>query len=75
MRTIHIFQDGKIDIPLFIKSFVDSAMKKSHPKGYKLFSAGDSADFFYILMTGSIRLSVGQEDKTTYLIEHAGESF
>lgn len=60
---------------LFIKNFISSAMKKTHPKGYKLFSAGDAADFFYILLKGSIRLSVGEEDKTTYLVEHAGEAF
>ncbi len=59
----------------FIKNFINSAMKKTHPKGYKLFSAGDAADFFYILMKGSIRLSVGIPDKTTYLVEHAGEAF
>ncbi len=59
----------------FIKEFIESAMKKTHPEGYKLFSAGDSADFFYILLKGSIRLSVGEQDKTTYLVEHAGEAF
>lgn len=59
----------------FIKEFIDSAMKKTHPEGYKLFSAGDPADFFFILTKGSIRLSVGDEDKTTYLVEHAGEAF
>ena len=59
----------------FIKAFIESAMKKTHPGGYKLFSAGDPADFFFILMKGSIRLSVGEKDKTTYLVEHAGEAF
>lgn len=59
----------------FIKEFIDSAMKKTHPEGYKLFSAGDPADYFYILIKGSIRLSVGGQEKTTYLIEHAGEAF
>ena len=59
----------------FIKNFISAAMKKTHPQGYKLFSAGDAADFFYILLKGSIRLSVGEEDKTTYMVEHAGEAF
>lgn len=59
----------------FIKAFMDAAMKKTYPEGYKLFSAGDSADFFYILMKGRIRLSVGEQDKTTYIIEHGGEAF
>lgn len=59
----------------FIKEFIESSMKKTHPEGYKLFSAGDPADFFYILMKGCIRLSVGEENRTTYLVEHAGEAF
>ena len=59
----------------FIKEFIESAMKKTYPEGYKLFSAGDPADCFFILMKGSVRLSVGEEDKTTYLVEHAGEAF
>jgi len=59
----------------FIREFIESAMKKTHPEGYKLFGAGDPADFFFILVKGSIRLSVGEQDKTTYLVEHAGEAF
>ncbi len=59
----------------FIKEFIDSAMKKTYPEGYKLFSAGEPADFFYILLRGSIRLSIGEEDKTTYIVEHGGEAF
>jgi len=59
----------------FIKAFIDSGMKKTYPEGYKLFSAGDSADFFYILTKGSIRLSVGEQDKTTYVVDRAGEAF
>jgi len=59
----------------FIKAFIESAMKKTYPEGYKLFSAGDPADFFYILMKGSVRLSVGQQERTTYIVEHGGEAF
>lgn len=59
----------------FIKEFIASAMKKTHPEGYKLFNVGDAADFFFILIKGKIRLSVGEQNKTTYLIDHAGEAF
>lgn len=59
----------------FIKEFIASAMKKTHPAGYKLFNAGDSADFFFIMMKGKIRLSVGEQIKTNYIVEHAGEAF
>jgi CRP/FNR family cyclic AMP-dependent transcriptional regulator len=59
----------------FIKEFINSAMKKTHPENYKLFSAGDPADYFFILMKGSIRLRLGDKAKTTCLVEHAGEAF
>ena len=59
----------------FKKDFTDSALKKTHPAGYKLFNTGDPADSFYILTEGRIRISVGDEDKTTYIVEHAGEGF
>lgn len=59
----------------FIKEFINSGMKKTHPEGYKLFSAGDPADYFYILIKGSIRLSLGDAERTTYLVEHGGEAF
>jgi CRP-like cAMP-binding protein len=59
----------------FIKEFIDSAMKKTYPAGYTLFEIGDDADFFYILLKGSVRLIVGEQVKTTYLVERAGEAF
>ncbi len=60
----------------FVKNFTDSALKKTHPEGYKLFNTGDTGDSFYILTEGRIRISVGEEeeDKTTYIV-HAGEGF
>jgi CRP/FNR family transcriptional regulator, cyclic AMP receptor protein len=59
----------------FIKEFIESAMKKTYPEGYTLFTAGEPADLFFILLKGSIRLSVGDEDKTVYIVERAGEAF
>ena len=59
----------------FKKDFTDSALKKTLPKGHKFFNTGDPADTFYILTEGRIRISVGEEDKTTYIVEHAGEGF
>lgn len=59
----------------FIKKFIESAMKQTYPKGYQLFNAGDSAELFYIMIKGSIKLSIGEQRKTTYIVEHAGEAF
>lgn len=59
----------------FVKEFIDAGMKKTFPEGYKIFSISDPADFFYILIKGSVRLSLEEPSKTTYLVEHAGEAF
>jgi len=59
----------------FIQEFIETGMKTTHPKGFLLFNVGDPADLFFILVKGSIRLNLGEQTKTTYLVEHAGEAF
>jgi CRP/FNR family cyclic AMP-dependent transcriptional regulator len=59
----------------FIQEFIETSMKETHPKGFMLFEEGDPADFFFILVKGSIRLKLGKPGRTTYLINHAGEAF
>lgn len=59
----------------FIQKFIDTSMKETHPKGFKLFKEGELADFFFILVKGSISLSLGDQGKTVYLVNHAGEAF
>lgn len=59
----------------FIQKFIDTAMKETHPQGFTLFKEGESADFFFILVKGGIELSLGNEGRTTYLVNHAGEAF
>lgn len=59
----------------FIQKLINTSMKETHPKGFMLFQEGDPADFFFIMVKGSIRLKLGNSDRTTYLINHAGEAF
>ncbi len=59
----------------FIQAFIETSMKETHPEGYVLFNEGDPADFFFILVKGSISINLGGEEKSTYLVNHAGEAF
>lgn len=59
----------------FIQEFIETGMKTTHPKGFMLFDVGDPADLFFILVKGSITLNLGEQTKTTYLVNHAGEAF
>lgn len=59
----------------FIEEFIKTGMKETHPKGYVLFKEGEPADFFFIMIKGSIRLNLGGQHRTAYLINHAGEAF
>lgn len=43
--------------------------------GHKIFTKGDSADFLYILETGSVELLLKEEDQTRFLLTEPGEVF
>jgi len=49
--------------------------EKSYEKGDFPFKVDDPADYFYILMEGRVRLSVGEEGHITYTLDHPGEAF
>lgn len=59
----------------FVQKFIETSMKETHPKGFVLFKEGDPADFFFIMVKGSIRLNLGGQHRTAYLVNHAGEAF
>jgi len=59
----------------FVQKFIETSRKETHPKGFILFREGDPADFFFIMVKGSIRLSLGSQGRTAYLVNHAGEAF
>jgi len=59
----------------FIEKFIDASVQETCQKGMILFKEGDPADFFFILNDGRIRLNLGRQGLTTYLVSHPGESF
>ena len=43
----------------FIKEFMEMAAKEAHPPGEFIFREGAKADYFYTLIEGSVRLTLG----------------
>lgn len=53
----------------------DIALEESFDKGTVLFSRGDPASHFYILVDGSVRLRIGQQSTIDYVVGNLGEAF
>ncbi len=56
-----------------VKEIMDVAVKETHSAGAVLFREGDPATYFYILLKGQIRLTVGTAGPI-YTASHAGEA-
>ena len=54
---------------------MDISEMSSHKKGEILFRENDSANFFFILLNGRVKLSVGQPKQVVYNAERNGEAF
>jgi CRP-like cAMP-binding protein len=59
----------------FLKAMMDLAIKESYGAGQTLFDRGDPADYFYILVAGSIELIMSPDKKKIYSGSKTGESF
>ena len=59
----------------FIKKIMDIAETESFEPGDQIFKEGDSADCFYILIKGRIKLCLGQTGAVIYVVSHGGEAF
>lgn len=51
------------------------AVEESYNEGAVLYSPGDAADYFYILVQGKVSLEIGQSAKKSYVVERLGETF
>jgi CRP/FNR family transcriptional regulator, cyclic AMP receptor protein len=60
---------------LFVKKFMDITVKKSYETGQSVFLEGDNASYFYTLIQGSVKLSIGETGEEVYIVEQAGEVF
>lgn len=59
----------------FVGEIMKLAMNESYNTGDTLFHTGDSADHFYIMTKGQIKLSIGDAGHVVYIVSKAGEAF
>lgn len=59
----------------FVKKFMDISATSSHIKGEILFRENDPAKFFFILLNGCVKLSVGEPEQVVYRAKLNGEAF
>jgi CRP/FNR family transcriptional regulator, cyclic AMP receptor protein len=59
----------------FIKQLMDITINESHAKGAYVFHQGNSADHFYVLIKGCVKLKNEPVDQTVYIVTHSGEIF
>ena len=72
MRTLTRFWGLKKE---FVRKIMDISMKEIHQKGTFLFREGDPACYFYILLTGCVKLSITESGRVIYTVNHSGEAF
>jgi len=57
----------------FATESMDISEKMSLKKGYSIFTVGDTAGHFYVLLKGQVQLSLGQNGPVVYQARHPGE--
>jgi len=58
-----------------INEISEVAVEENHERGAVLFSRGDAARYFYILVDGSVMLILGDEHPKEYVVHNIGEAF
>ena len=59
----------------FVKDIMANVEKSTYEAGDVIFKEGDETRYFYILIKGHVKLRVGKEGYTTFVINRAGECF
>ncbi len=59
----------------FVKEIMEITRQLNLADETVLFQEGDPADAVYILLTGRIRLAIGENSLVVYTVSHAGELF
>jgi signal-transduction protein with cAMP-binding, CBS, and nucleotidyltransferase domain len=72
IKQSELFRGTSMD---FVKKFMDISEMSSHKKGEVLFSEKDPAKFFFILLNGCVKLSVGAPQQAVYNAARNGEAF
>jgi CRP-like cAMP-binding protein len=60
---------------LFIQGFMKLTTREQYLKGDFIFHEGDKANFFYTLIEGFVKLSIGDNEKEVFIMRHPGEAF
>jgi CRP-like cAMP-binding protein len=59
----------------FVKEVFDVTLKESFQEGDVLFSDGDEARYFYILLKGRVRLGTRETGQVVHTVSRPGEAF
>jgi len=59
----------------FVKDLMEKAEKAAYESGDIIFREGDPTRYFYILIKGHIKLLIGDDAHTVFVIDHPGECF
>lgn len=59
----------------FIARMMEIGVKSTYEPGTMLFSKGDPAHHFFIMVKGCVRLSIGDNKNSLYTVNHGGEAF
>ena len=59
----------------FTNEVYDITTTESFTEGDFLFREGDYAEYFYVLLEGRVRLSMGETGKVVYIVDRPGEAF
>jgi CRP-like cAMP-binding protein len=59
----------------FVAKMMEVGQKSTYDQGAMLFSQGQPARRFYILVKGRVRLSIGDQKNSLYTVNHGGEAF
>jgi CRP-like cAMP-binding protein len=72
LQKSDIFKDLRQEA---VNEISEVAIEATYDRGATLFASGDSADYFYILVNGSVQLSIGEENPKEYIVHNLGEAF
>jgi len=53
---------------IFVHEFKKNSVKELHNKGDFIFREGDKADYFYTLIEGDVKLSIGDAGREVYTV-------
>lgn len=59
----------------FTNEVYDITSTESFAEGDFLFREGDKAKYFYVLLEGRVRLSMGETGRMVYIVDRPGETF